>query len=173
MENKKQSGFATIAKPTLILTAICTIVTMLLAMTNMFTVDKIAANAAQSAAGKTKKFAAIAKANFNILAEEEKVKKAQLELGKVYYKNFIPGEDTDLAECLPLCEKITESLKLIESLKAEIEQARGGAAPEAPVQDDFNIEEVPAEEAPAEEPVIPEIVVVEDETPEAPEESAE
>ena len=113
------------------------------------------------------------KANFNILAEEEKVKKAQLELGKVYYKNFISGEDTDLAECLPLCEKITESLKLIESLKAEIEQARGGAAPEAPVQDDFNIEEVPAEEAPAEEPVIPEIVVVEDETPEAPEESAE
>ena len=140
---------------------------------NFETIRGFAANAAQSAAGKTKKFAAIAKANFNILAEEEKVKKAQLELGKVYYKNFISGEDTDLAECLPLCEKITESLKLIESLKAEIEQARGGSAPEAPVQDDFNIEEVPAEEAPAEEPVIPEIVVVEDETPEAPEESAE
>ena len=132
-----------------------------------------ATNAAQSAASRSKKLASIAKANFNILAEEEKVKKAQQELGKVYYKNFISGEEADLAEYLPLCEKITESLKLIESLKAEIEQAKGGAAPEAPVEDDFNIEEVPAEEAPAEEPVIPEIVIVEDEAPEAPEQSAE
>ena len=55
MENKKQSGFATIAKPTLILTAICTIVTLLLAMTNMLTVDKIAANAAQKAAESRRK----------------------------------------------------------------------------------------------------------------------
>ena len=140
---------------------------------NFETIRGFAANAAQSAAGKTKKFAAIAKANFNILAEEAPAEKAQLAVSEVYYDKSISGEDTDLAECLPLCEKITESLKLIESLKAEIEQARGGAAPEAPVQDDFNIEEVPAEEAPAEEPVIPEIVVVEDETPEAPEESAE
>ena len=140
-----------------------------------------ATNAAQSAASRSKKLASIAKANFNILAEEEKVKKAQLELGKVYYKNFISGEDTDLAECLPLCEKITESLKLIDSLKAEIAEAKGGEAAEAePVADDFNIEEVAeeaAEEAPAEEPVIPEIVVVEDEAPadesEAPEAPAE
>jgi len=55
VENKKQSGFALIAKPTLILTAICAIVTMLLAMTNMLTVDKIAANAAQKAAESRKK----------------------------------------------------------------------------------------------------------------------
>ena len=142
------------------------------------TIRGFATNAAQTAAGKTKMLAAVAKANFNILAEEEKVKKAQLELGKVYYKNFISGEDTDLAECLPLCEKITASLKLIEDLKAEIEAARGGAAAEAePVADDFNIEEVVEEvvkeETPVEEPVIPEIVVVEDEAPEAPEDPAE
>ena len=55
MENKKQSSFTLIAKPTLILTAICTIVTLLLAMTNMLTVDKIAANAAQKAAESRKK----------------------------------------------------------------------------------------------------------------------
>ena len=144
---------------------------------NFEAIRGFATNAAQSAAGRTKKLAAIAKANFNILAEEEKVKKAQLELGKVYYKNFISGEDTDLAECLPLCEKITESLKLIESLKAEIEQAKGGAAAEEPVADDFNIEEVAPEaveeEAPAVEPTIPEIVVVEDEAPATPEEPAE
>ncbi len=139
------------------------------------TIRGFATSAAQTAAGKTKKLASIAKANFAILAEEDKVKKAQQELGKVYYKNFISGEEADLAEYLPLCEKITESLKLIESLKAEIEKARGTSAPEA-AEDDFNIEEVQeeaAEEAPAEESAIPEIVVVDDETPEAPEESAE
>lgn len=46
---------AAVAKPTLILTAICTIVTLLLAMTNMLTTDKIAANAAQKAADSRKK----------------------------------------------------------------------------------------------------------------------
>ena len=131
------------------------------------TIRGFATNAAQTAAGKTKKLASIAKANFAILAEEDKVKKAQQELGKVYYKNFVSGEEADLAEYLPLCEKITESLKLIESLKAEIEEARGGAAPAAPAED-FNIEEVPAEEAPeapAEEPAMPEIVVVDNDAP--------
>ena len=153
---------------------------------NIETIRGFAANAAQTAASTTKKLAFIAKSNINILAEEEKVKKAQLELGKVYYKNFISGEDTDLAECLPLCEKITASLKIIEDLKAQIEQARNGAAEEAEA-DDFSVEEVvetvkevveeAAEEAAPEAPVIPEIVVVDDEAPadepEAPEAPAE
>ena len=149
---------------------------------NFEAIRGFATNAAQSAAGRTKKLAAIAKANFNILAEEEKVKKAQLELGKVYYKNFISGEDTDLAECLPLCEKITASLKLIDDLKAEIAAARSGEPEEAAEDDDFSIEEVvetvkeAVEEAAPEEPVIPEIVVVDEapaEEPEAPEAPAE
>lgn len=55
MENNKQSSFALIAKPTLILTAICTVVTLLLAMTNMLTVGKIAENASQKAAESRKK----------------------------------------------------------------------------------------------------------------------
>jgi hypothetical protein len=115
----------------------------------------------------------MAKANVAIQQEEVKVRKAQVELGKVFYKNFVSGEEADMAEYLPLCEKITASLKIIEGLKAEIEQAKSGAeapAPEAPAE--APAEEAPAEEAPA-EPVIPEIVVVEDEEPEAPEAPAE
>ena len=80
MENKKQSGFATIAKPTLILTAICTIVTMLLAMTNMFTVDKIAANAAQKAAESRKKV--LAAADYKMLDKEGSVYGAYDENGE-------------------------------------------------------------------------------------------
>ena len=129
-----------------------------------------ATNAAQSAAKRSKRLATMAKANVAIQQEEVKVRKAQLELGKVFYKNFVSGEETDMSEYLPLCEKITTSLNIIEGLKAEIEQAKAGA--EAPAEEPAEApaeEEAPAaEEAPA-EPVIPEIVVVEDEAPEAPE----
>ena len=129
-----------------------------------------ATNAAQSAAKRSKRLATMAKANVAIQQEEVKVRKAQVELGKVFYKNFVSGEEADMAEYLPLCEKITTSLNIIEGLKAEIEQAKAGA--EAPAEEPAEApaeEEAPAaEEAPA-EPVIPEIVVVEDEAPEAPE----
>ena len=128
-----------------------------------------ATNAAQSAAKRSKKLATMAKANVAIQQEEVRVRKAQLELGKAFYKNFVSGEEADMAEYLPLCEKITTSLNIIEGLRAEIERAKSGE--EAPAGEPAE-EEAPAaeaaEEAPA-EPVIPEIVVVEDEAPEAPE----
>ena len=125
-----------------------------------------AANASQSAAKRSKKLATMAKANIAIQQEEVKVKKAQYELGKVFYKNFVSGEETDMSEYLPLCEKITTSLNIIEGLKAEIERAKAGD--ETAVEEEAPAAEAPAEEAPA-EPVIPEIVVVEDDAPEAPE----
>ncbi len=132
-----------------------------MAFSNNFDVIKgYAANAAQTAAKKTKMLATIAKANISILAEEDKIKKAQTELGKVYYKDFILDEEPDQAEYLPWCEKITESLKLIDDLKTQIEAAKleGSAATEP--------EEELEKEAPvvAEEiaPELPEIVVVEE-----------
>lgn len=127
-----------------------------------------ATNAAQTAVKKTKMLASVAKANIAILAEEEKIKKAQLELGKIYYKDFILDEEPDQAEYLPLCDRITESLKLIDNLKLEIALAReetGVAeedeeAPAAKAEEPEGIlaieapavEEAPAEEAAAEEP---------------------
>ena len=51
-----------------------------------------ATEAAQYAAKKTKKLAEIAKANLSIYAEEDKIKKAQLELGKLYYRDYVLGE---------------------------------------------------------------------------------
>ena len=81
-------------------------------------------DAAQAAAKYTKSAAAIAKANFNILSEQEKQKKAYLDLGKLYYRDFITGEEPDDAEYLPLVERITETVKHIEELKASIEDTK-------------------------------------------------
>lgn len=76
-----------------------------------------AINMAQYTAQKTKDLACIAKAKLSIVAEEEKIRKAQLELGKLYYRDYAVGEEMDSAEYLPWCDKITESRAVIEDLK--------------------------------------------------------
>ena len=138
------------------------------------TIRDLAVEGAQTAVRKTKQMAAIAKANLAIRTEEDKIKKAQIELGKLYYKDYIVGEDPDPAEYNPWCEKISESkiaiedLKIaIEDLKIAIDDLRNAGADES--DDDFVVgvteedladeaeapaeaaEEAPAEAAEAEE----------------------
>jgi len=87
-----------------------------------------AVEAAQTAAQKTRDLAAIAKAKVSILAEEEKIRKAQMELGKLYYRDYVLGEDMDSAEYLPWCDKITACRAVIEDLKDLIDEIRTGDA---------------------------------------------
>ncbi|MBE6954713.1 MAG: serine proteinase [Ruminococcaceae bacterium] len=108
-----------------------------------------AGDVAQAAAKKANEVAAIAKAKASILAEEDKIKKAQLELGKLYYADFTAGEDPNAEQYLPWCEKITASKQQIEVLKAQIEDLK------APVQD----EDVVTEEDFADEEALPEIEI--------------
>ena len=77
---------------------------------NFEAAKNMAVEAAQTAAAKAKELAAVAKANISIYAEEDKVKKAEIELGKLYYRDYAVGEELDTAEYLPLwCQKIDES----------------------------------------------------------------
>ena len=123
---------------------------------NFETAKNLAMEAAQTAAAKAKELAAVAKANISIYAEEDKVKKAEIELGKLYYRDYAVGEELDSAEYLPWCQKIDESKKAIADLKDYIastdddfeivvadEAPKAEEAPEAP--------KAPAEAAPAEE----------------------
>ena len=140
---------------------------------NFEAAKNMAVEAAQTAAAKAKELAAVAKANISIYAEEDKVKKAEIELGKLYYRDYAVGEELDTAEYLPWCQKIDESKKAIAELKDFIASLREDEAAEteaAPTDDDFEIvvadepkadetpaveapktEEAPAEEAPAED----------------------
>ena len=144
---------------------------------NFEAAKNMAVEAAQTAAAKAKELAAVAKANISIYAEEDKVKKAEIELGKLYYRDYAVGEELDTAEYLPWCQKIDESKKTIAELKDFIASLREDGEPAeaeteaAPTDDDFEIvvaddepkadeapaveapktEEAPAEEAPAEE----------------------
>ena len=131
---------------------------------NFEAAKNLAMEAAQTAAAKAKELAAVAKANISIYAEEDKVKKAEIELGKLYYRDYAVGEELDSAEYLPWCQKIDESKKTIADLKDYIASLRTEEEPaeteDAPTDDDFEIvvaeeapkaPEAPAEAAPAEE----------------------
>ena len=131
---------------------------------NFEAAKNLAMEAAQTAAAKAKELAAVAKANISIYAEEDKVKKAEIELGKLYYRDYAVGEELDSAEYLPWCQKIDESKKTIADLKDYIASLRTEEEPavaeDAPTDDDFEI--VVADEAPKAE-----------EAPEAPKAPAE
>ena len=91
---------------------------------NFEAAKNIAVETAQAAARKAKQLAAIAKANVAIYAEEDKVRKAERELGKLYYRDYAVGEEQDSAEYLPWCQKIDESKQAIAALQDQIAQLR-------------------------------------------------
>ena len=130
----------------------------------------MAVEGAQTAVKKTKQMAAIAKANLSIRTEEEKIKKAQIELGKLYYKDYIVGEEPDPAEYNPWCEKISESKIAIEDLKIAIEDLRN-AGNVADDDDDFVVE-ITEDDLATEEPAAEAEAPVVEETP-APEAAPE
>lgn len=95
-----------------------------------------AMDVAQAAARKTKDLASVAKAKVSIAAEEEKIRKAQLELGKLYYRDYVLGEEMDSAEYLPWCDKITESRAVIEDLKDMVDDLKTGVETDVVVDED-------------------------------------
>lgn len=98
------------------------------------TARNFAITTAQAAARKAKVLAEIAKANVTIYSEEEKIRKAELQLGKLYYRDYAVGEEMDNAEYLPWCEKITESKQRIEELKDAIDDLKAGMGGDSDVE---------------------------------------
>ena len=114
---------------------------------NLEHAKNFAIETAMAAKDKAVQLASIAKANIAIYAEEDKIRKAQQQLGQLYYRDYAVGEEMDSAEYLPWCHKIDESNALIAELRDRIEQLRASEETEAE-----EAAEEPAEETePAEE----------------------
>ena len=109
---------------------------------NFEAAKNIAVEAAQTAAAKAKELAAVAKANISIYAEEDKVKKAEIELGKLYYRDYAVGEELDTAE--------TEAAPTDDDFEIVVADDEP-KADETPAVEAPKTEEAPAEEAPAED----------------------
>ena len=128
-----------------------------------------ATDIAQAAARTAKTASTIAKARLDILAEQDKLKKAYVELGKLYYRDYITGEEPDDGEYLPLCDRITESTKAIDELRTTIDELKAEKEPAA--EDEAVEAEVEEVSEPAEktEEVVFEVVEDAPETPAEPE----
>ena len=114
--------------------------------------------AASFAARKTDALTGMAKARLAIHQEEEKIKKAESELGRLYYNDYLAGSEADTAAYQEICARITASKLLIEGMKAEVSDLNAKDQGEVIVEEDeitdedfVMNEETPAEEAPAEE----------------------
>ena len=85
--------------------------------------DKVT-QGAQAAMQKTRDLTAIAKANVAIKTEEGKIRKAEAELGKLYYADYTAGNTPEGEAYAPWCDKITEAKQAIDEQKAIIELLR-------------------------------------------------
>ena len=103
-------------------------------MDNLDNIKEKAAEVAMTAARKTKQLAEISKANIAIYSLEDKIKKAEMELGKLYYRDYAVEEEADVAEYLPWCKKIDEAKRSIADLRDYIQQLKTEA-------DDEEVEE--------------------------------
>lgn len=94
-------------------------------------IKKLVNDVAKTAKKATKGAAAVTKAEVSILSEQDKLRKAYLALGKLYYRDYITGEDPDDAEYIPLCDAITEATKNIDELKAKVSEVTSARKEEA------------------------------------------
>ena len=111
---------------------------------------------AQTGVNKSKLLGEIAKLNLANVGEEDTIRKAYMEIGKLYYAERGMAPEPAYAA---LCEKITASKVAIEENKNRVEELK---AEDTTGEIDFT----PAAEPLAEEPVIP--PVQEDVPPEIP-----
>ena len=101
---------------------------------------------AQAGAAKAKELAEIAKLKVNSATEEDTIRKAYIEIGKLYYAERGMAPEAPYAA---LCEKITASKEKIAYNKQKIAdiKAAGNLSDEEVPEEDIVVEEVPAEES--------------------------
>ena len=108
-----------------------------------------ATDLAQAGVAQSKRLAEIAKLKTANMAEEDSIKKAYLELGKLYYAEHGATPDGAYAAA---CERITASKALIETNNERITELKQTVNPEieSELEDAIEMEEaVEVEEAPA------------------------
>ena len=90
-----------------------------------------AAEMAQAGVAQSKRLAEIAKLKMSNMAEEDAIKKAYIEIGKLYYAEQGATPDGAFAAA---CEKITASKALIETNNERIAELKQPGDPEAEVE---------------------------------------
>ena len=83
---------------------------------------QVAAVTADTAVNKTKTMASIGRVKLAISSEEDKLKKAYTELGRLFYRDYEAQAEADMAEYLPWCGKAADAREQIQRLTEELEK---------------------------------------------------
>ena len=111
---------------------------------------QVTASAADTAVSKTRTMASIGRVKLAISSEEDKLKKAYTELGRLFYRDYQAQAEADMTEYQPWCdraadarEQIQRLTKELETLKAEGKDTVKDAVKDAPqAQEEAKPEEV-------------------------------
>ena len=99
---------------------------------------------AQEAANKTRQAAQAAKVNLAISQEQEKIKKAYTELGKLYYEDFQADTAPEGTDYLLWVGKINAAKARIAALRLELNQGKEPVIDaQTPAPDGMNVSEGP------------------------------
>lgn len=91
-----------------------------------------ASSVANTAVSKTKTMAAAGRVKLAISQEEDKLKKAYTELGRLYYRDYTAGTEADQQEYLPWCSRAEEAKAEIQRLTEELEAIKAADAVKEP-----------------------------------------
>lgn len=144
---------------------------------------QVTVSAADTAVSKTRTMASIGRVKLAISSEEDKLKKAYTEMGRLFYRDYQAQAEADMTEYQPWCDRAADAREQIQRLTRELEQLKAEgkekpaeqAAETAPAQEEAAEEEDTSIYADLDEPEEGGNPAAEEkaakETPEAPQES--
>lgn len=113
-----------------------------------------AGSVAQTAVQQTKTLAAVGRVKLAIASEEDKMKKAYTELGKLFYRDYEAQTEAEMTDYEPWCGKVADAKAQIQRLNEELEKLRTVEEPvaeeseaEPAIELDLTAEEIPTEES--------------------------
>ena len=144
---------------------------------------QVTVSAADTAVSKTRTMASIGRVKLAISSEEDKLKKAYTEMGRLFYRDYQAQAEADMTEYQPWCDRAADAREQIQRLTRELEQLKAvgkekpaeQAAETAPAQEEAAEVEDTSIYADLDEPEEGGTPAAEEkaaeETPEAPQES--
>ena len=99
---------------------------------------QVTASAADTAVSKTRTVASIGRVKLAISSEEDKLKKAYTELGRLFYRDYQAQAEADMTEYQPWCDRAADAREQIQRLTQELEtlKAEGKKPKDAPKKPD-------------------------------------
>lgn len=82
---------------------------------------QVTASAADTAVSKTRTMASIGRVKLAISSEEDKLKKAYTELGRLFYRDYQAQAEADMTEYQPWCDRAADAREQIQRLTHELE----------------------------------------------------